>query len=156
MLMLAGAIASRAPVKSAAYSAVVGVGKTSPPAGVLFLLGGIALAGLPPTNGFVSKLILFQSGVTAHEYWSLGVIATTSIISLVYIIRSFMKIWWEEMPEGQKAKPTGDQLIVPAMLITLCLLLGIWADPLVSLAESIVAWLGNPEFYIQAVLGTQP
>ncbi len=153
MLMLAGAIASRAPVKSAAFKVVVGVGKCSPYAGVLFFLGGIALAGLPPTNGFISKLVLFQSGLQAQAYIPLIVIASASIITFIYIIRSFMKIWWEALPISKKTKPTGDLLIVPTILIGLCLALGVWAQPLVKLAQDTAAWLGQPMLYIQAVLG---
>ena len=60
MLMLAGAVASRAPVKSAAFANITGVGKSLPFMGALFLVGGLALAGIPPTNGFISKMALFQ------------------------------------------------------------------------------------------------
>lgn len=153
MLMLAGAMASRAAVKSAAFTALVGVGKNTPQAGVLFLIGGIALAGLPPTNGFISKLVLFQSGIGADAYVSLAVIAAASIITLVYITRAFMKIWWEALPQGASPKKEGDRLLAPALLIITCLGLGIWASPLVRVAQQIVAWLGNPELYIRAVLG---
>jgi multicomponent Na+:H+ antiporter subunit D len=153
MLMLAGAIASRAPVKSAAFKVVVGVGKSSPFAGALFLLGGMALAGLPPTNGFISKLTLFQSGLKAQVYLVLGLIAVASIITFIYIFRAFMKIWWETLPQGKKTKPTGDLLVVPAVLIGLCLILGLWASPLVTLAQTTAAWLGQPMLYIRAVLG---
>jgi multicomponent Na+:H+ antiporter subunit D len=153
MLMLAGAMASRAPVKNAAFTVLVGIGKNTPQAGVLFLVGGIALAGLPPTNGFISKLVLFQSGITADAFASLAVIAAASIITLIYVARAFMKIWWESLSLNQAPKKDGDRLLVPALLIMACLGLGIWAGPLVSLAQQVVAWLGNPELYIRAVLG---
>ncbi len=68
MLMLAGAMASRAAVKSASFEVVTGVGKYHPFAGALFLLGGMALAGIPPTNGFPSKLGIFWSGIQAAQY----------------------------------------------------------------------------------------
>lgn len=153
MLMLAGAIASRAPVKSAAFEVLVGVGKASPAAGVLFFLGGIALAGLPPTNGFISKLALFQSGIEAQAYLPLAVIGVASLISLVYIVRSFMHIWWVTPPAGVKTKPEGDRLVVPAILVSACLVLGLWAEPLVSLSMRVVNWLSDPALYIRAVFG---
>ena len=49
MLMLAGYVASRASVKSAAFDIVAGVGKSLPLAGALFLIGSLGLAGIPPT-----------------------------------------------------------------------------------------------------------
>jgi multicomponent Na+:H+ antiporter subunit D len=151
MLMLAGAMASRAPVKSASFEAVVGVGKYHPVAGILFLLGGMALAGIPPLNGFISKLMVFWSGVEAAQYVPLLIVGVASIVTVTYIVRSFIKIWFEPNP---RVKPkAGDRLIAPALLITLSLVLGIWAEPLVSLAQSVVAWIGEPALYIAAVLG---
>lgn len=153
MLMLAGAVASRAAIKSAAFDVIIGVGKSTQPAGILFVIGGIALAGLPPTNGFISKLVLFQSGIEAQSYLPLAVIGLVSLLTLVYIIRSFMKIWWQVPEGGVKIKPGGDRLIIPAVLVIGCLALGIWAQPLVSLALKIAQWVSEPALYIQAVIG---
>ena len=153
MLMLAGGIASRAAVKSASYQVLVGIGKVNPAAGVLFFLGGIALAGIPPTNGFISKLIFFTSGVEAQAYLPMGVIGIASLLTLVYTTRGFMRIWWVVPDVAPKVKPDGDRLFIPALLIILCLVLGVWADPLVNLSLRIVNWLGDPSLYIRAVLG---
>jgi len=151
MLMLAGAMASRAAVKSASFDVIVGVGKYHPFAGVLFLLGAMALAGIPPLNGFISKLMIFWSGVEAAKYPSLLIIGVASIVTVVYVIRAFMRIWFEENPQ---AKPKdGDKLTAPALLILLSLVLGIWSEPLVSFAQSTAAWLLEPGAYILAVLG---
>lgn len=149
MLMMAGAMASRTPDKNAAFSAVAGIGKASPFAGLLFLLGGMALAGIPPLNGFVSKLMIFLSGIQAGQYLALAIIGVASIITLSYVIRSFMKIWFETNPE---AKPkSGDKLIAPAILIALCFALGIWSGPLVSASDYTVSVLLRPETYLAAV-----
>ena len=153
LLMLAGATASRAPVKSAAFANITGLGKSLPFMGGLFLVGGLALAGIPPTNGFIGKLALFRGGVLAGEYASLAVIGVASIITLVYMVRAFQLIWWTPPAEGVKAKPGGDRLLAPALLIGLCLLLGLWAEPLLRLANDVAAWLGDPGLYIGAVLG---
>lgn len=149
MLMMAGAMASRTPDKSASFSAVVGVGKTSPLAGVLFFLGGMALAGIPPLNGFISKFLLFWSGVQAEHYLPLAIVGLASLISLVYIFRSFITIWFEPNPN---LKPkAGDSLLAPALLVGLCLLLGLWSEPLVSAAHHTAASLLQPENYLNAV-----
>ncbi|MBN1145981.1 MAG: hypothetical protein JXA78_01900 [Anaerolineales bacterium] len=154
MLMLAGSVASRAPIKTAAFSVITGVGKVMPLAGVLFLLGGLALAGVPPMNGFISKLTLFQSGIDSANYPSVAMIAIASPLSLIYIARSFQKIWWEPGDEGAKTKPRGDRLLAPAILIGLCLALGIWSEPLINLSQAVSAWMAQPSNYILAVLGS--
>jgi len=153
MLMLAGAVASRAPIKSAAFANITGLGKSLPGMGALFLLGGLALAGIPPTNGFIGKLALFRGGVLAAEYPALAAIGVASIITVVYVVAAFERIWWVPPAEGVKAKPGGDRLLAPALLIGLCLLLGLWAEPLLRLASDVAVWLGDPGLYIAAVLG---
>lgn len=151
MLMLAGYVASRAPVKSAAFEVVTGVGKTLPLGGVLFFLGSLGLAGIPPTNGFISKALLFNSGIQSEHYLSLALIGVASILTLIYTMRAFQRIWWVVPEGGGKAKPTGDLLFAPVILIALVLIFGIWANPLVSFAEQVTAWLADPSLYIQAV-----
>ena len=153
LLMLAGAVASRAPVKTAAFEVVSGVGKYMPLAGLLFFVGGLALVGIPPTNGFVSKMMLFRSGIESNELATLGAVGLVSVLTLVYIVRAFQRIWWQPPAEGIKAKPGGDRLLAPALLVAAVLLLGLWPEPLVRLAEATAAWLGDPEAYIRAVLG---
>lgn len=153
MLMLAGSVASRAPVKTAAFDVITGVGKKMPLAGALFLLGGMGLAGIPPLNGFIGKLMLFQSGVDAQAWLPLAAIGLAGIITLVYVARAFQRIWWVPMPEGAKTKPCGDRLVAPTILIGLSLALGLWAEPLLQLAYATVAWLGAPDQYVRAVLG---
>ncbi len=153
MLMLAGNVASRAPIKTAAFDVIGGLGKTLPQAGALFLLGGMGLAGLPPMNGFLSKYLLFNSGLSAQEFGSLALVAGGSVFTLIYVARAFQKIWWTPPAEGVKAKPYGDRLIAPALLIGLALLLGLWGEPLLKVSQAVVEWIGTPAAYIRAVLG---
>jgi multicomponent Na+:H+ antiporter subunit D len=153
LLMLAGAVASRAPVKSAAFEVITGVGKYMPRAGLLFFAGGLALVGIPPTNGFISKMMLFRSGIQAGQFATLAAVGLVSVLTLIYVVRAFQRIWWQPPAEGAKAKPGGDRLLAPALLIATVLLLGLWPEPLVRLAEATAAWLGDPQAYIRAVLG---
>jgi multicomponent Na+:H+ antiporter subunit D len=153
LLMLAGAVASRAPIKTAAFDVVTGLGKSLPLAGVLFFIGGLALVGIPPSNGFVSKMMLFRSGIEAEQFATMAAVALVSVLTLIYVVRAFQRIWWQPPAEGTKAKPEGDRLLAPALLIAAVLLLGLWPEPLVRLAEATASWLGDPEAYILAVLG---
>lgn len=153
LLMLAGAVASRAPVKTAAFEVVTGLGRAMPRAGLLFFVGGLALVGIPPTNGFISKMMIFRSGIEAGEFAVLAAVGLVSVLTLVYVVRAFQRIWWQPSPEGTVAKPKGDRLLAPALLIVVVLLLGLWPEPLVRLADATAAWLGDPELYIRAVLG---
>lgn len=156
MLMLAGAVASRAPVKSASFEVVAGVGRALPGAGVLFLLGGMALAGLPPMNGFVSKLGVFRAGVDQAAWIALGALAVGSLCTFVYVARSFQRVWWESPEAAGHAKPYGDSLAAPLLLITASLALGVAPQPLLSFASDTAAWLADPAAYIDASLKGTP
>lgn len=156
MLMLAGAVASRAPVKSSSYDVVAGVGRASPVAGALFLLGGMALAGLPPMNGFVSKLGVFRAGVEHSAWVVLAALAVGSLFTLVYVARSFQRVWWESPEAAERARPTGDHLAAPLLLILACLATGIAPQPLLTFAADTAAWLADPTAYIAASLGGSP
>lgn len=153
MLMLAGALASRTAVKSAAFAVVTGLGKHVPAAGVLFFIGALALAGIPPTNGFISKFLLFDSGLAGAQWAALAFLALGSLITFIYTTRAFQRIWWQPPTAEIALKPAGDRLLAPALLIGLVVVLGIWAAPLVTVAQAAADWLGQPALYVQLVLG---
>ena len=153
LLMLAGALASRTAVKSAAFSVVTGLGKHVPQIGVLFFIGALALAGIPPTNGFISKFLLFDSGLAGAQWTALAFLALGSLTTFIYTMRAFQRIWWQTPVDEIVLKPSGDRLLAPALLIGLVVVLGVWAAPLVSAAQSAADWLGQPAQYIQLVLG---
>ena len=151
MLMLAGAVASRAKVKSADFNIITGVGKHHPFVGVLFFVGALGLAGIPPTSGFVSKMLIFNSGIEGANFVPLALIGVAAILTLIYTMRAFMRVWFESAAEAVPFK-AGDSLIAPTILIALVVVLGIWADPLVAVATETANWLDNPAGYIDAVL----
>jgi multicomponent Na+:H+ antiporter subunit D len=83
----------------------------------------------------------------------LAAIGVASVLTLLYVARAFQTIWWVPPAEGVKAKPGGDRLLAPTLLIGLCLLLGVWGEPLLRLATAVSAWLADPSAYIASVLG---
>ena len=152
MLMLAGAIASRAKVKSADFTIVTGVGKLHPALGVLFFIGALGLAGIPPTGGFVSKMLIFNSGINAATYLPLALIGVAAILTLIYTMRAFMRIWFIKA-DGDIPFKQGDSVLAPTLLLILVIVFGLWADPLVTLAGDTALWLDDPANYLTAVLG---
>jgi formate hydrogenlyase subunit 3/multisubunit Na+/H+ antiporter MnhD subunit len=129
----------------------MGIGNAMPFAGVLFFIGSLALAGIPPTNGFISKYYLFKSGLDLRALFPIILISLGGLFSLIYTIRAFQKIWWKPLPEGVMLKERGDQLIAPTLLVLLILFLGFWSEPLVNFSQVTSNWLLDPNNYIQAV-----
>jgi multicomponent Na+:H+ antiporter subunit D len=153
LLMLAGAVASRAPVKSADFSVLTGAGRAMPRLGILFFAGGMALAGIPPTSGFVGKALVFAGGVDADAVPLLLLAGIASALTLVYVSRTFVKVWWQSSASLEDVKPTGDRVVAPALLVVLVIVLGLWPEPLVALGLEVSQWLAEPMDYVRAVVG---
>jgi multicomponent Na+:H+ antiporter subunit D len=120
---------------------------------VLYLLGGLALTGIPPLNGFISKLTILQGGVEAQSWIVLGLAVGAGLITLLYMVRTWQHIFQRSPDEHLKLKPVGDSIVAPAILVGLCVLLGLYAVPLVQAATIAVNRLGDPNIYIRGVLG---
>jgi multicomponent Na+:H+ antiporter subunit D len=156
LLMLSGVVSSRTRNKTGAFRELAGAGKRAPFLGLLYLLGGMALSGVPPMNGFISKLALVQGGIDAESWLLVGMVVGAGILTLLYMTRAWTLIF-QRVPDGETAPlkdpADGDSLLAPAILIGLCVLLGLYAVPLVDVATRTVEQILTPGVYITAVLG---
>ncbi|HYO88762.1 MAG TPA: proton-conducting transporter membrane subunit, partial [Candidatus Limnocylindrales bacterium] len=100
LLMLTGVVSSRTLTKTARLTEIGGVGKSMVLAGGLYFVGGLALAGVPPLNGFVSKIALLQSGIGAGSYVVVLLIVSVGIITLLYMTRTWQHVF-QRAPEGE-------------------------------------------------------
>jgi multicomponent Na+:H+ antiporter subunit D len=153
LLMITGAIASRTTAKTSRLSELGGVGQKMGLMSILYFTGGLALAGVPPFNGFVSKVTLVQSGIGVQEWVTLGLVVSAGVLTLLYMTRTWQWIFQYQPAQEVQLKPYGDSIIAPALLIGLCLTLGIFASPLIAVATQAVEQVGDPASYIRAVFG---
>ncbi|NWF68120.1 MAG: hypothetical protein HXY40_03460 [Chloroflexi bacterium] len=153
LLMLTGLVSSRMPNKSARLTEIGGAGNTMALINILYLLGGMALAGVPPLNGFISKLALVRGGIEAQSWLVIGLAVAAGLLTLMYMMRTWQLIFQRAPDPELHLKPYSDNPTAPALLIGLCVLLGVYAVPLVQLATEAVNRLGDPNLYIRAVLG---
>jgi multicomponent Na+:H+ antiporter subunit D len=104
-----------------------GLGTVMPVTRAVSFVASASIAGVPPFNGFWSKLILVVSAVGAGFY---GLAGVTVIVSLVTLI-SFLKIqryaFLGELPENlQDVKENkGTMLYAMIFLACLCVLMGL-------------------------------
>ena len=155
LLLIMGAIASRTVAKTARLSELSGVGHQMPwLLGILLFIGGMGLIGIPPLNGFISKYAIIQGGINA-EHWGFVIPAVFgSLLTLLYVIRGWQKIFQQEPEEtSAELKPMGkgDNYLAPLFLISLCIVFGIFAEPLLNYVNLAVEELQIPLNYIQAV-----
>lgn len=156
MLMLAGVVASRAPIKSASFEIVTGVGRALPFTGLLFVIGAMGLVGMPPVSGFVSKFLAVSAAAKSPILPIALVLALclASALTLLYTFRSYARVWWEPLPEGKDPKKYGDSILAPAMLLLTCVLIGLYPAPLTHVASQTATYLQDASLYHRAVLPT--
>jgi len=138
-----------------------GLAKAMPVTAVFCACSALAMAGLPPFNGFLSKEMFFAGSLEAvtanlaflgEAAWAFPVLAVVgSIFTLVYSLAIFFKVFWGSPPvQGTPTKPreaswgmllpTG---IMAGFTLLIAIIPGFFADKLLTPA-------------IGAVTGTEP
>lgn len=116
-----------------------GLGFSRPWASALLTVCLFSLAGLPPTAGFIGKVILFKSVLQAG-FTVLAIVGIlTAIVSVYYYLAVVVSLFMrpEEGPEVA-ARPTGFGMAVSGCILVAVILLGIVPSPLLSLIADIV------------------
>ncbi len=123
-----------------------GLVKRMPHTAVLFLIGSISIAGLPPTNGFVSELMLFQaylySSALSDPLLKVLLIITLSIFSLTSALAAalFVKLFgiaFLALPRTKYSKEATEvpepMLFGEAVPAVLCILSGLFSSRILAL-----------------------
>jgi NADH-quinone oxidoreductase subunit N len=128
------ALVSRRGEEQTSLVAYEGLYRRSPVLAALLTLFLLSLAGIPPTAGFVAKLLVFQAAVIAG-HWALVVVAVlASVVAAFFYIRVIVVMYMQE-PEEAAAIPTrpvpGIALAVTAALtLVLGVFPGLLLDPI--------------------------
>ncbi|MEW6217486.1 MAG: proton-conducting transporter membrane subunit [Candidatus Bipolaricaulota bacterium] len=118
-----------------------------------FLLGSLALAGIPPLNGFASKLMIYQSSFLLSPILSaLAILA--SILLLAVFVKAFQGAFLG--PKLRNPEPVPVSMLVAMGALALGVLaLGLFPELVVRHLVAPAAdalWKGR-DLYLQAVLG---
>ena len=134
-----------------------GLYKAAPALSVAMLLCGLSLAGVPPFAGFWPKVMLIQAALADASFAGLAALLAAGFLTLMTVGRLFAIAFWREV-EGQNTAANGkmDQSVwALASLAGITILLGVWPDPVLTLAQGAAGGLLDPTAYIQAVLPSQ-
>lgn len=95
---------------------------------IMVLLGGFAMAGVPPFNGFQSKLMLVQAALNAG-YPELAIIAViVSIVTFLTFVKAFHSIYLQPKPKDLgfvHKKIPSIAVFAVGILLVICLVLGL-------------------------------
>ena len=124
--------------------------------GGAFALCALLLAGLPPLSGFIAKFaimhrLLTLSSETSLETWLLvALLVLSGLATLIATTRAGIDlIWSPDIPEPPLRAREASSI---GLLLGLCLMLTLFAGPVMQFMESTSASLVDRQGYIRAVL----
>ena len=129
---------------------LAGVGRKMPITSTAFTIAVLGLIGMPPLNGFISKLILFMSCLDSGMLWLGILLIIFSAVSTGYYIRILKALI--AAPRNEKfndVKEAPILILIPiCCLAFLVILLGIWPDLILRFAEESSSWLMEVGRYV--------
>ncbi|UOX99960.1 proton-conducting transporter transmembrane domain-containing protein [Blastococcus sp. PRF04-17] len=156
-----------------------GLGRREPALAVAFGISALALVGVPPLSGFVAKLYLLDAVLHEAHYVAAAAIAGVSFLTLTSMLKVWNAVFTQPAPgpggpgaaaaAGAEeparhgahvavAAPAGPRtgvrpvLVAPAVVLAaLAVVLGIWAEPLLTVAEEAARGLVDTTAYVTAV-----
>ena len=122
-----------------------GLSKRAPGAAAAMLIFLLALAGIPPTGGFMSKLYVFAAAVNAGYIWLAVIGVLMSAVSLYYYFKIVVQMY---LAEGEEAE-TGAELAqdrwasaVVLVCVLVVMVIGVYPGPFVGWAQGGLHALG--------------
>jgi NADH-quinone oxidoreductase subunit N len=137
-----GAIASLA-VSGQAMEEVAdyrGIGYRRPFQGGILALAMLALAGIPPTAGFVGKFFIFYAAIRGNEVPLAIFGILTAAVSVYFYLRVVVNLYMhpaETVSEPHPASPP--EAIVLAVAGAAILILGVWPQPLLEMIDKVLS-----------------
>ena len=132
-----------------------GLARRMPYTTFMFVIAAAAISGLPPFNGFVSKLLIYESSFAVHPF-----LAVVALVTSVLTLASFVKVFQTAFLGPEKNSLVKVQEVPAAMLIGMVVLtaaiLGASLFPswtLSNLVEPAARALVDQSGYIGAILG---
>ncbi len=122
-----------------------GLGRKMPVISIGLVISLLALAGVPPTSGFWSKLILFgaalDSGLPSWAPWLAIAGVLNSALSLAYYGWIIRKMYFEGETEKRIAEP---KAIIGVMVFSIIFLvaIGVYPEPIIEFTRNAVPVLG--------------
>jgi NADH-quinone oxidoreductase subunit N len=120
---------------------LAGLSRTQPGLALALAVFMFAMAGIPPTAGFFSKLYIFLAAIDAHltGLAIIGVIA--SVVGAFYYLR-IVKVMYFDEPAGAFDRPLAPELKAVLLVTAVAtLFFFLWPDSIVGHAETAAASL---------------
>ncbi len=115
-----------------------GLGRAHPAVGIAFILFALSFVGIPPTAGFIGKLLLFGAAIQGQFYWLAVIGILNSAISLYYYFKVATVMFMEEAPDQMTLSFSMPLKVGLAAISLSTLVIGLYPEPLIRAALSSV------------------
>ena len=124
-----------------AMSKITGIIKTMPITGILFMVGGLALVGMPPFNIFLSEFMILSSGFKAGQFLATSLVILFLIITFAVFLRHLIRMVFGKPSPEIKTNEMGKLAIIPVVILgSLVFILGVYVpEQLQVLVHNAVA-----------------
>jgi len=153
LFMCAGAVLLQA--NSQKFDELGGLGKKMPVTAAMFLVGSLAISGIPPMNGFVSKYCIYLSGLELGQGWITAIAVVVSALTLASFLKAFSSVFLGQLPgrlEGVREAPR-PMLISMAIMAAVCVAIGLLPAIGFNIVGPAQAAAENSVGYITHVFG---
>ena len=135
-----------------------GLGRRMPITAIALSISLLALAGVPPLNGFWSKLVLFGAAINSAPIvewgpWLAIAGVLNSALSLGYYAWIIRKMYMEDAPDMSRVKEPRAIVAVLVFAIVFMVGFGIWHAPLLDFASRAAPQLASSITHVSTVIG---
>lgn len=122
-----------------------GMGRHMPRTFAAFTVAALALTGIPPLNGFISKWQLLTAAAESENplaYVGAGVLLLAALLTAIYMLGTVRRIWFPakdaDLSELASIRDVDWRMCVPyAILSAGVILTGLFAEPILNAAQQI-------------------
>ena len=153
LFMCAGAVLFR--TGSQKLDELGGLGKKMPITALVFLIGALAISGIPPLNGFASKYTIYLAGMQAGQPLITAIAVLVSALTFASFFKAFSSVFLGQEHERFKEIREVPKLMLFPMLAmaVLCIIIGLLPALGFNVAGPAQAAAENSAGYISHVIG---
>lgn len=121
-----------------------------PVTGACFLIASLGIAGIPPLNGFVSKLLIYEAAFRTGFALPAVVAIMISVVTLAYYLKAFGKLF----SGSAKRERESIAFLLPILLLTaLCVFMGLFPETVLQVVRPMASSLLERGAYYCSVFG---
>lgn len=102
-------------------SEISGITRASPVSGAAGTIGTLSISGIPPFNGFWSKLVIVIAAIWGEMYALAGIVLFTSAVTLAYYLKVQKELFLGEITDDVGLSGTiSPGLYIPLVILAIC------------------------------------